>query len=841
MNLSSTLSTRFIILVVFTFSTLGAWATPIVSEGESPDAAWISYDITSNRWLFDAQKIVSRNDVLYTGPAFNKWKSMPVGGGDFSAMVRCDGDLDIHLSKCDNLTGSLGHVRFDLGPRGKELAEKYFRQRLDLYRGKVVATLGDEKDGPRIEVWGHPEYRIIIVDIYDPQSMLGPIKLELSEWRATMSVGNTPATLWAKEVSTSRAGGIETGMQDFFTDESDPVLGRGNSVVLGTPSFLPQSIAINEKTATMSLPDQRPGEYSFIISAAVTIKSDPLEAAEKQLQTVLAKPMGALRDEHQAWWRDYWSKSFVRLHSSDQQAEWLTAAYHVHLYTLGCVNRGQYPANYGGGGLLIDGDQRDGHPVADWVQEVRFNFMPLYAANRLEMARGLPDAFTRMVPYLQKQTENAFGFPGIWVPETYLPWGHSLTVNIVEDGKTENGDWYRRDVRKIPYGKFTYFATHVGLIFTSGLEISHHYLEYYHYSGDESYLREQAYPFVRGVCEFISNLLQKEEDGRYHLDPANALETWWQVRDPADTFDGIRAVFPEFIRLSEQYGEDAALRAKCQEVLTALPDNSLGRWYDDGRTDPEVDSYAPAAGKHGFPNRINCENPALYRVYPFGLSGIGSPDYDRCVRTFEYRQCPLWWGWSMDAIWAARLGLKDQACILLAEHARRFNTWPYGGWEVIHCRPVPRDNSFAPPFLDGGGCSATGLQEILMQSHGGIIRITPALSPLWSGVFQLRARDGFMVASDVWKGVPRVVEVRSLWGRRCRVANPWPGPCRVLHGNQVLLNCDEQILEFETSADEVYVIESVEHPVSAYTGKPLEERFSEARGYAAQGLPGRHE
>ena len=35
--------------------------------------------------------------------------------------------------------------------------------------------------------------------------------------------------------------------------------------------------------------------------------------------------------------------------------------------------------------------------------------------------------------------------------------------------------------------------------------------------------------------------------------------------------------------------------------------------------------------------RINRENPQLYRVYPFGLSGIDSDDQDRARRTFEKR------------------------------------------------------------------------------------------------------------------------------------------------------------------------------------------------------------
>jgi hypothetical protein len=337
----------------------------------------------------------------------------------------------------------------------------------------------------------------------------------------------------------------------------------------------------------------------------------------------------------------------------------------------------------------------------------------------------------------------------------------------------------------------------------------------------------------------MCNLLRREADGRYHLDPANALETWWQVRDPADTLDGIRAIFPEFIKLSKRYELDANLRARCQTVLAALPDHSIGKWHDDGRVDPGIDAYAPAAGKHDFPRRINCENPALYRVYPFGLSGIGSPDYERCKRTFEYRTSPLWWGWSMDAIWAARLGLKDEACSLLVEHARRFNTFPFGGWELRHPRPIPREGPAVPPFLDGGGCSATAFQEILLQSHGGIIRVAPALSDKWDGVFQLRAEGGFLVGADLHRGSPSLIEVRSLFGKRCRIANPWKSGCTVQQGSSAIRKTKKDIVEFDTVAGETYLLEPARKPAQACVVLPVEARFNVTKGYVHHGLPGR--
>ena len=557
------------ILIIASLAAAGTPETVALAEDDPP----ISYDLKAAKWLFDPEQIVARNDVLYMAPATKSWHAMPVGGGDLSAMVRCDGDLHLHLSKSDCWNGSLGHVTLGLGLRGKELASQYFRQRLDLYHGKLIVELGDPQKGVRLEVWGHPSRRILIVDVWEPNAALGPVSVELAQWRPSMTVEAAPDSMWCKEINTSPIAPslADTGMQDFFSKDTDPMLGRGNSVVVKAVSIAPDRVKATGQTAVMTLPNHRPDHYAIIISAAVTEKTDPLLAAQDQLSAVSAASIQTLKTEHETWWRDYWAKSFLCLQSTDQQATWLTAAYHVHLYTLACVNRGKYPASYGGGGLLIDRDIRDGHPMGDWVQEVRFNFNPLYAANRLEMARLLPDTFSRMVSYLEQQTTKVWGVTGLWVPETYTPWGQAQGVVLNDDGRKEDWLWKRRDPRTIPFGRFTFYNDHTAFIFTSGLEICHHFLTYYRYTEDEEFLRHQAYPFLRGVCEFISNLLRKESDGRYHLDPANALETWWLVRDPLDTLDGVRAIFPEFVRLSRAYDLDADLRSKCQEILDALP------------------------------------------------------------------------------------------------------------------------------------------------------------------------------------------------------------------------------------------------------------------------------
>ena len=810
----------------------------------------IPYDTEASKWLFDPETIISRNDVLYTMPSFEPWEAMPVGGGDLLAMVRCNGGIHLHLTKSDAwgfqappdaVPGtqffnnvSPGHIYLNFGKRAEDAAARFFRQRLDLFHGRIVINIDRPDDGLRFEIWGHPYRKILVVEVFDPNSILDPARIELSEWRPTMKVGCSPTTIYASEVQTRPAYPhlANTGMQNYFDSTEDPMFGRGIAVILASPSFKPQDCSVNESTVTMIVPDERPGHYYITIAASVTTSGDPLVAATAELDDAFRTPLEILKAEHQAWWRDYWNKSFLHISSPDKKADWLCAAYHVHLYTLACVNRGRYPAKWDGGAGLMQDDERT-WGLGEWVQEIRFTYLPLYAANRLDIAKGLYRYYSDMIPYLTVQTRKMWDIPGLWIPETVLPWGHTEHFALKDEGHGVAGYFHRWDPQTTPYGKFEFYTPHIGFLFTAGLEICHYYLTYYRYSGDETFLRDQAYPIIRGVCEFISGLLRKENDGLYHLDPANALETWWMVRDPADTLAGIRTIFTEFIKLSVAYEQDSDLRSRCADILAALPEPPRGLWTEDNKIEPNVDVYAPAAAIGKIRNRMNAENPALYRVFPFSLSGISCTDYALVCNTFDHRICSLSNGWSMDAIWAARLGLRDQACELLSQHATRYNRFRYGGWDSNDSNVFP-DRLSVVPFTDAGGLSAFALNEILLQSHNGIIRIAPAVAMNWSGIFQLRAESGFLVAADFQGQNVRFAEIQSISGKECIIENPWQSECIVREGDKVVIRSVASTIRFKTQPGGIYIIEQAGNPLSKYCPAAINSQPNQSPG-----LPGR--
>lgn len=428
-----------------TILTLGGFLICCAARGAEP----VAYDGLSARWLVDRAAAVSKNDVLYLTPSIEPWEAMPVGGGDLSAMVRCGGaSLDLHLTKSDawGFAGppdappgsrffnnvSPGHLRLAFGPKAGALARERFRQRLDLYRGRIL--------------------------------------IELSEWRPAMKLTASSATIHAAEIHQrpARPHLANTGMEDYFAPGEDPLLGRGTAVAVGAVGAALQRCSADAKRATMRLDTRQTPRFHVVIAAAVTPRGDPLAAARDELQAAIDTPLADMKHEHQAWWEDWWSRSLLRIHSPDQKADWLSAAYHVHLYSLACANRGPVPCKWDGGAGLMRGDERT-WGLSEWVQEIRFTYLPLYAANRLEMARGLASHYSRMRPYLLEQTRRTWGVAGLWIPETTLPWGHAEDFVLRDAGPRPAKPYFLAwNPKTAPYGRFERYNGYVGFLFTAG-------------------------------------------------------------------------------------------------------------------------------------------------------------------------------------------------------------------------------------------------------------------------------------------------------------------------------------------------------------------------------------
>jgi hypothetical protein len=154
----------------------------------------------------------------------------------------------------------------------------------------------------------------------------------------------------------------------------------------------------------------------------------------------------------------------------------------------------------------------------------------------------------------------------------------------------------------------------------------------------------------------------------------------------------------------------------------------------------EVDGHKTIAPAIHWERINNVETPQLYPVFPWGVYGLGKPDLAIAVNTYKYdpdaKRFRSHAGWKQDNIFAARLGLTDQAATLtvnkLKDSGRRFPAFWGPGFDWT-------------PDHNWGGSGMIGLQEMLLQAVDNRILLFPAWPPEWNVHFKLHAPNNTTV------------------------------------------------------------------------------------------------
>lgn len=363
---------------------------------------------------------------------------------------------------------------------------------------------------------------------------------------------------------------------------------------------------------------------------------------------------------------------------------------------------------------------------------------------------------------------------------------------------------------------------------TSGWLLQH-YWKHWRYTLDETFLRERFYPILREVCRFYLDYLV-EDNGRLIIIPSESPENRIPERANGQygrnsTYDlaVFRALFSNTLEAAAVLRDNDKLIDETRHALSKLSPYALAQ---DGRL-REMEDYEFEKGHrhltHLYPlfagDEITPESPKLFRAAKLAIDRFRSwppTGLANCFGTFGEG---AWAGWTypLVALCHARLGQGDGALEMLKRYSKAF-TLPSGLSVCFETHDSGFAQNASPEIgkwiqTDAPLGAVAAIQEMLLQSHRGIIRLLPALPKAWrEGSFRgLRAEEGFEVDVEWHGGRLATATVKSLFGRECRIKVPPRTEYRVTgaHGRMVKACHDkgQRFLTFPTQRGSRYEIE----------------------------------
>ncbi|MFW6050691.1 MAG: glycosyl hydrolase family 95 catalytic domain-containing protein [Myxococcota bacterium] len=526
----------------------------------------------------------------------------------------------------------------------------------------------------------------------------------------------------------------------------------------------------------------------------VTIASShPDDGARAEaLETIanaVAEPPQDLDASHRGWWHEHYPASFVSIPDTRMEG-----FYWIQIYKLASASRADGPLFDNMGPWYQDSQW----PGAWWNIEVQMSYWPTYTANRPSVGGSLCRTLYEGVDTLIAN-----------VPEPYRAdsAGISRESNLTLSRPIGTGT--NIDEEAPEYGNLIW-ALH------------NCWLEYRH-SMDDQVLREDLFPLLKRAVGLYLHLVEEGDDGKLHL-PISLSPEAGATADANYDLAGLRWGLETLLWAADRLQVDDPLVPRWREVRDELVDYPR----DDYGYRLGTDATAPVGHRHW---------SHLFMIHPYRLVTWDEPDMQQVIRDSTEH----WFdeGSGFDEVMFRWVGLSSLRSSMYDGD---------GAWEALEgaitidsLNSMIGANTFHTafergPVHEGPLGAANALQEMLLQSHGNVLRVFPAVPEAWPDLVfhDLSAEGAFLVSAVRRDGVTQVVRVRSRAGEPATVRTGMEdgavvgGP-----GADQVTSLGNGEFELRLTADTEVIFRSV-HAIEEPTVVPLDADPTETNFY---GIP----